>query len=403
MLIKADIEAQFGAVGLRSCLTLLSFYNHLSPPLCTLRPHGKSQSLLFCNCFSSDFLTPLKDRPHSMWLLSTDRAELHFFASPESVTGGYAILSHTWGHDEQSFQQIQALRERCAASGENPRDLAAPKIRECCILAERHGFQWLWVDSCCIDKTSSTELSEAINSMFRWYSLAEVCFAYLEDVESDCVLDAPGSTFRTSRWHSRGWTLQELIAPMLLIFVSQDWKVIGNKVELAPLLQRITGIWRQVLTREVHYSVISVGQRMSWASNRNTTRVEDEAYCLMGLFNVNMPTIYGEGRQAFQRLQHEIIKKSLDTSLFAWGFGINSESVTPVEPQEIYQHFNTSSQNHVYLLADSPRSFVKPFAGQIVRFTPSATYPLQPYLDWQWKTNTKTTTVRNHFSRMLGS
>ena len=330
-----------------------------------------------------------------MWLLSTDRAELHFFATPESVTGGYAILSHTWGHgNEQSFQEIQALRERCAVSGENPRDLASPKIRECCILAERHGYQWLWVDSCCIDKTSSTELSEAINSMFRWYSLAEVCFAYLEDVERDCVLDAAGSAFRTARWHLRGWTLQELIAPMLVIFVSRDWQVIGNKVELAPLLQQVTGVWRQVFTREVHYSVISVAQRMSWASNRSTTRIEDEAYCLMGLFNVNMPTLYGEGRQAFQRLQHEIMKQSVDTSLFAWGHGINSESVTPVEPAEMYQYFNTSSQNHVYLLANSPRSFVKPF-GRTVRFTPSATYPLQPYLDWQWKVST----ARNQWSQ----
>ncbi|PIL33632.1 hypothetical protein GSI_04255 [Ganoderma sinense ZZ0214-1] len=323
-----------------------------------------------------------------MWLLSTDRAELHFFATPESVTGGYAILSHTWGHgSEQSFQQIHALQDRCAVSDENPRDLATPKVRECCILAEKYGYRWLWVDSCCIDKTSSTELSEAINSMFRWYSLAEVCFAFLEDVDSDCILNAAGSAFRTARWHSRGWTLQELIAPMLVIFVSRDWKVIGNKVDLAPLLQQITGVWRQVLTREVHYSVISVGQRMSWAANRNTTRVEDEAYCLMGLFNVNMPTIYGEGRQAFQRLQHEIIKQSFDTSLFAWGLGINSETIALVELQEIYQYFNTSSQNHVYLLADSPRCFVKPF-GRTVRFTPAAASPLQPYLDWQKKTDT---------------
>ena len=171
---------------------------------------------------------------------------------------------------------------------------------------------------------------------------------------------------------------------MLVIFVSQEWHILGNKVELAPLLQQITSIWRQVLTREVHYSVISVAQRMLWAANRNTTRLEDEAYCLVGLFNVNMPTIYGEGRQAFQRLQHEIMKQSIDTSLFAWGPGTDSESITPMEPQEFYQYFNTTSQNHVYLFADSPRNFVKPF-GRIVRFTPSATYPLQPYLDWQQK------------------
>lgn len=326
-----------------------------------------------------------------MWLLSTDRAELHHFASPESVTGGYAILSHTWGAYEQTFEETQALRERCKKTGQNPRDLAYEKVRECCILAERHGYGWVWDDTCCINKTSSTELSEAINSMFRWYSCAEVCFAYLAEVESSCQLDAPMSAFRTARWHSRGWTLQELIAPTVVIFVSRRWQTIGNKVELAPLLERITGIRRQVLTHEVHYSTVSVAERMLWASNRCTTRLEDEAYCLMGLFNVNMPTIYGEGRQAFRRLQHEIMKQSFDTSLFAWGACTRLHSVTPVMPQEIYRFLNTSSQHHVYLLADSPKRFLKPW-GRTIRYTPSANDPLQPYLDHQ----EAATPVRDH-------
>ncbi|EJF60763.1 HET-domain-containing protein [Dichomitus squalens LYAD-421 SS1] len=319
-----------------------------------------------------------------MWLLSTARAELQFFSAPETVTGGYAILSHTWSDCEQSFEEIQATNQQCKTTGENPRDLASAKIRECCILAERHGYQWAWVDTCCIDKTSSTELSEAINSMFLWYACAEVCFAYLEDVPSDCVLEAPDSAFRTARWHKRGWTLQELIAPALVIFVAQDWTIIGNKLQLAQLLQQVTGVWWQVLTRETHLSVVSVGQRMNWASSRSTTRVEDEAYCLMGLFNVNMPTIYGEGRQAFQRLQHEIMKQSFDTSLFAWGRSLNSDTLNPLAGHEIYKFFNTSSKNHVYLLAHSPSSFTKPF-GRTIRYVPSATYPIQPYLEWQWK------------------
>ena len=326
-----------------------------------------------------------------MWLLSTNRAELHHFLSPELVPGGYAILSHSWGKHEQSFKDTQDLATHCKTTGENPRDLATPKVRESCILAEQHGYQWIWNDTCCIDKTSSTELSEAINSMFRWYSLAEVCFAHMEGVESNPdVLYAPNSSFRTARWHTRGWTLQELIAPSLVIFVSQEWKKIGNKVELAHLLQEITGVPWRVLTREEHYSLPSIAERMSWASKRSTTRVEDEAYCLMGLFNVNMATIYGEGRQAFQRLQYEIVKQSFDTSLFAWGGSTRSETITPVEPQEVYELLNSSTQNHSYLLADSPTSFTKPW-GRTVRYTPATADPLQPYLDWQW---TKTNQVR---------
>ena len=321
-----------------------------------------------------------------MWLLSTDRAELHFFPSPEAVTGGYAILSHTWGNQEQLFQETRDLAEWCKKHRKNPRDFSSEKVRECCILAERQGYRWVWDDTCCIDKTSSTELSEAINSMFLWYTCAEVCYAHMEGVESDCVLDAPGSAFWTARWHSRGWTLQELIAPSLVVFVSQDWKIIGDKVSLALLLQKITGISSRVLTREAHYSLVSVAERMTWASNRSTTRVEDEAYCLLGLFNINMPTIYGEGRNAFLRLQHEIMKRTYDTTLFAWGSWIGSETVIPMKQHEVYQYFNASSQNHVYLLAHSPKSFIRPL-GLPVWYTPSVKNPMQPYLDWQWKTS----------------
>ena len=141
-----------------------------------------------------------------MWLLSTDRAELHYFSRTFDADGGYAILSHTWDEDEQTFQEVRAISERCRRNEANPRDdlELSPKIRGLCILAEEHGYQWAWADSCCIDKTSSSELSEAVNSMYRWYSDCEVCYAYLADVPSDCVLDAPNSAFRRSRWHTRG-------------------------------------------------------------------------------------------------------------------------------------------------------------------------------------------------------
>lgn len=117
-----------------------------------------------------------------MWLLSTSRAELTYFAEPSQVQ--FAILSHVWRDDEQSFQDIQRLHTQHASEG-NPRDYASEKIRRCCLYAEQHGYEWVWVDTCCIDKSSSAELSEAINCMFAWYAGASVCYALLDDVGDD--------------------------------------------------------------------------------------------------------------------------------------------------------------------------------------------------------------------------
>lgn len=270
-----------------------------------------------------------------MWLLYTLRAELYEFTGPEAVPGGYAILSHVWekvpkGNNEQSFKELQALREQCELTGENPRDHAHPKIRRFCECAELWGHQWAWADMCCIDKSSSSELSEAINSMFRYYSVADVCYAYLADVPTEDWLKDPYSDgsdpayvryskFGQSEWHKRGWTLQELIAPPTVIFLSQDWVSLGAKADLAQVLSLCTGIPEGLFTSSQRPSHFSIAQRMSWAAQRVTTRHEDEAYCLMGIFDVQMPTLYGEGRRAFRRLQEEIMRKSADPSLFAWG------------------------------------------------------------------------------------
>ncbi len=283
-----------------------------------------------------------------MWLLSTDRAELHYFARNFDATGGYAILSHTWDRKEQTFQEVQAIAEQCSHDGTNPRDFVHAKIRECCLLAEKHGYRWVWIDSCCIDKTSSSELSEAINSMYQWYKEAEICFAYLADVPGDCDLHVHNSTFRRSRWHTRGWTLQELIAPDFLIFLSDDWHELGNRSTLAALLQEITGVPFEVFTAQHIPAHYSVSIRMSWASQRKTTRVEDEAYCLMGLFGVSMPTNYGEGKKAFIRLQYEIMQHNADMSLFAFGILVAPYHRVTFHPQD---DFNTIWQN---LMAESP-------------------------------------------------
>ncbi|KAI0767174.1 heterokaryon incompatibility protein-domain-containing protein [Fomes fomentarius] len=305
-----------------------------------------------------------------MWLLRTSNGELRNFSSPSDVPeGGYAILSHVWQEREMSFQELHALRATAEpASGSSPgseshtgntataRSRASSKIRECCILAESHGYKWLWIDTCCIDQSSSAELSEAVNSMFAWYSHAQVCYAYLHDVpageEGEDGLARHGSPFRRSRWFTRGWTLQELIAPRSLVFLSREWAVLGTKASLAPLLEQISGVDADVLTFRRPVADVSVARRMWWASNRATTRIEDGAYSLMGLFDVHMPTIYGEGARAFRRLQEEILKRTSDQTLFAWGNTLPMHA-TPFRERLSYSNYHTDS----HLFAPSPASF----------------------------------------------
>ena len=181
---------------------------------------------------------------------------------------------------------------------------------------------WVWIDTCCIDKKSSAELSEAINSMFRWYEKCAVCYAYLSSVDA-VPWSIQGQQFWQSPWFTRGWTLQELIAPTWVYFLDRQWNIIGEKTELAPILSPITGIGEAYLNlshkiRSISLKKTSIATKMSWISKRKTSRLEDMAYCLLGIFDINMPLLYGEGRKAFMRLQLEIIKKSDDESIFAW-------------------------------------------------------------------------------------
>ena len=321
-----------------------------------------------------------------MWLLSTDRAELHFFSDPSSIPVGYAILSHTWNEDgELSFQDIRAIIKRSKLFRRNPRNHVSPKIRNCCMQAQRDGYAWVWIDTCCIDKTSSTELSEAINSMFTWYVHAEVCYALLEDVASGDVVYSDNSDFRKARWHTRGWTLQELLAPSIVVFMSRDWTQLGTKSSLANLLESITGIHRAYLTRQQNFRTTAIATRMKWASRRRTTRVEDEAYCLLGLFGINMPTIYGEGARAFQRLQEEIVRRSFDTTLFAWGHARHTLEThlipRPLEEFRAHAMGGEPMAQDGFLFAPSPRQF---WHGGALFYTPGVSNPLQPYVAAQW-------------------
>ncbi|KAI0377247.1 HET-domain-containing protein [Hypomontagnella monticulosa] len=234
----------------------------------------------------------------------------------------YAILSHTWGEKEVSYQ---AFVSRSLTEGPG-----YEKIEGFCSLAAGLGYEWAWVDTCCIDKSSSAELSEAINSMFHWYRSSDLCIIYLSDVYNHLNLELRNQAFRLSRWHTRGWTLQELLAPRRAVFYDKTWNEIGSKQDLEEVITDITKISGEVLVGRNDPRSLPVAERISWASNRRTSREEDIAYCLLGLLGVNMPLLYGEGRKAFTRLQEEVIRNTYDHTILARdvGLGLPTSSLT---------------------------------------------------------------------------
>ena len=245
----------------------------------------------------------------------------------DDETTEYAILSHRWiDPTEVDYEEMVDLGKMDREQQDEIRDcLGYKKILDACKRAQRDGYEWMWVDTCCIDKRSSAELSEAINSMYRWYGNARVCYAYLHDVDgSSFPTEEDDEKYHKSNgwpeWFSRGWTLQEMIAPQNLQFFNKDWQPIGDKKMFAQTLERITEVPKHILADGLEGNRPCVAQIISWAANRTTTRVEDRAYSLMGLLDVNMPMLHGEGKKAFHRLQLEIIRSSNDQSIFAWGF-----------------------------------------------------------------------------------
>jgi hypothetical protein len=311
---------------------------------------------------------------NTMRLLNTETVKLHDFFGRKPPS--YAILSHRWEEDEVSYKDVM--------KGRNLEASGWTKVRQCCTFVHRQGFEWVWIDTCCIDKRSSSELTESINSMYKWYQGAKVCFVYLTDVQcrheeihsykqlAPTILEIydratsqerqpepiAGQTidlFRRSKWFTRRWTLQELLAPDMVIFLDNGWNMFGSKAGLKDLVSDITGI-ADVASAFVLNA--SVATRMSWAAGRNCTRPEDMAYGLLGIFEANMPLIYGEGEiQAFERLQLEIIKRSGDESIFA---------------------FHTN-ENWTQVLARHPRNFarcagIRPFEPR----TPRAPYSCTP-------------------------
>lgn len=245
-------------------------------------------------------------------LINTRTLELE---EPKETSIRYAILSHRWV-DEVTFQEWNHRGGRKEITERR----GYVKIRAFCHLAYNDGFDYAWVDTNCIDKTNSSELSEAINSMFSWYRDAARCYVYLHDLKHDPVTGLlPMLDTARCEWFTRGWTLQELLAPQNMWFYSRNWTCIGSKSELSDVLSTLTGIEDMYLCDTQQIYRASVAKRISWASGRQTGKAEDIAYSLLGIFDINMPLLYGEGAiKAFRRLQEEIIKVSTDQTIFAW-------------------------------------------------------------------------------------
>jgi hypothetical protein len=219
----------------------------------------------------------------------------------------YAILSHTWGTDDEevSFADL--------TQGLGQTKVGYKKLHFCGKQAEKDGLRYFWVDTCCIDKSSSAELSEAITSMFRWYAGAVKCYVYLRDVSTESLESTSASSrswepaFRSSRWFRRGWTLQELLAPRCVEFFDSHGTRLGDKESLEQVLHEVTKIPPCAL-RNAPLDEFSVDERMSWVEDRKTKRGEDKAYSLSGLFGVSMVPNYGEGMDnAFARLQKKVL------------------------------------------------------------------------------------------------
>lgn len=287
----------------------------------------------------------------------------------------YAVLSHTWlpdgpeGIREVTYQDMQSSFH-ALQTGKFKRD-GWTKLRAYCDRAAFDGWQYAWMDTCCIDKTNIRDTHEAINAMFRWYRDASICYAYLADVPEPLSVNNqwPGNNqtpapltrksafgqnyrramiepqFQASNWFTRSWTLQELLAPRHLSFFDQRWRYIGSREHWQMEIARTCLISRNILTDfdPLDMRTSSIAQRLSWAAHRETTVEEDETYSLLGLFGVSMPLIYGEGRaKAFARLQLELIKTYDDNSIFAWEERVLSMNL----PSNLRCHRCTRTMSH---------------------------------------------------------
>ena len=248
----------------------------------------------------------------------------------------YAVLSHCWctaGENELPFHEIKNLT--IDAADKLQKLDGYQRILGACKKAYDDGIEWLWAMPYCVPWGNGTDVSEAVNAMYRWCANSKRCYAYLHDVNKDHPFIE--TSINNSKWFLCSWTLQPSIACRDMEFVDCNWTKIRNKANMAPALSSITGIPEQALTDGLPgpYNPCrpSVAQIMSWASKRETRRVEDQAYSLLGLFGVHLSVRYGEEEIAFQRLQEAIIKEyNNDHTIFAWFDGVRPGSVLANNP-----------------------------------------------------------------------
>jgi tetratricopeptide (TPR) repeat protein len=216
----------------------------------------------------------------------------------------YAILSHRWGDSEVLFEDLD--NDVIYLKKEGYR-----KIEFCAKQADKDHLEYFWIDTCCIDKWNLQELSDSINSMYEWYRNATECYVFLPDVSvpTEAEVDNQSTweaSFRASKWFTRGWTLQELIAPVSVNFFSSNGFRIGDKRLLEQLISEITSIPVEALN-DNSLDNYTTSDRIMWARDRDTTEEEDAAYCLLGILGISMHTSYGEGKdKAMARLHFEV-------------------------------------------------------------------------------------------------
>jgi hypothetical protein len=222
----------------------------------------------------------------------------------------YIILSHTWNADDEEY----TFEDIIAGTGKDKPGYA--KVSFCAQQAFRDRIKYFWVDTCCIDKSNESQLNEAVNSMYDWYRNAQTCYVYLSDVSkngsdngNNLLSSSWKSEFRNSRWFTRGWTLQELIAPGDVEFYSSEYEHLGSRRTMKAQIHEITGIPLRAFLLDP-LSDIDDAEKWKWTRRRQTTRKEDEAYCLLGIFGVHIPLNYGEEGNALSRLRKAIEDKA---------------------------------------------------------------------------------------------
>ncbi|KAG2347895.1 hypothetical protein BDR05DRAFT_591395 [Suillus weaverae] len=228
----------------------------------------------------------------------------------------YAILSHRWGESEPTFQDL------------NREGAGYKKLEKFCAKAKEHGCDLAWSDTCCINKESSSEVDEAIRSMYMWYHEAYICIVHLAQTNS-------WDTLENDEWFFRGWTLQELLAPLRMRFYyGPTWTPLTQNpndkddTQVVRALHRATKIPENDL-RNFRSGPNRAWEKMSWAASRKTTRIEDVAYSLIGIFDITMTVAYGEGDRAFKRFMAELIEKCKEWQILVWAGGLPG---CPTEP-----------------------------------------------------------------------